>query len=367
MKGDIKAAVYAVMPDGYAEASFDETIPAPARQVMYAVRRLSGLGDRLDSHYFLNRSLLDMYLIDHEEETPEWDIVRDDRGTFQEPHTGSEVRLGTIAVRDYLSNIDEEPERQFPEDVAPTLSLDPWTDGPLNRFGTVLYIEKEGFIPAIRQARIPERYDLAIASCKGYSVKAARRLMRDLADRFDVRVLVARDFDKAGFGIHDTLGDGFEDLGLRLEDIEDDPDLDLMSESVEYDHDPRPNLRLRGATEEEIDFLVSSEPSAGRFAGRRVELNALVGQRFIDWLEAKLVDAGVEKVIPDEDVLRMAWQHAHRRELINQAVRAAYEQINVTDGDAPDDIVTLVTQALEADPIRAWADVVVELATTGDR
>jgi len=42
----------------------------------------------------------------------------------------------------------------------------------------------------------------------------------------------------------------------------------------------------------------------------------------------------------------MAWQHAHRRERINESVRDAYAQISVDDGDAPDDIVIRVTQAL---------------------
>lgn len=357
MRGDIKAAVYEALPAAYAEASFSETVEAPARQVMYAARRLSGLGDRLRSDYFLKK-LLDQYLGDHAGETADWDIVRDDRGTFHEPHTGHEVRLGTIAVRDYLAKMDDEPERQFTEDSPPTLHLGPLTDGPLNRFGAVLYIEKEGFLPAINRANIPTRYDLGIASCKGYSVKAARQLLRRFADEYGVRVLVARDFDKAGFGIYDTLGDGFEDLGLRLDDIHDDPDLDLMAESVTYDHDPRPNLRLRGATEEEIDFLVASEEP---FVGRRVELNALVGQRFIDWLEDKLADVGVSKVIPAEDVLAMAWSQAHRRERINRAVRVAFEEIVVDDGAVPEALVTQVTDALGENPNRSWDAVLVDL------
>jgi hypothetical protein len=357
------------MPQAYEEASFDGTLPAHARNLMYAVRRLSGLGDRLDSKYFLTRSVMQDYLDDHPEETAEWDIVRDDRGTFHEPHTGREVGLGTIAVREYLSDADERTERQFVDDHAPALSLHPVTDGPLNRFGAVLYIEKEGFLPAIRRARIPERFDLGLASCKGYSVKAARALVRNLADRFDVRVLVARDFDKAGPGIFDTLGDGFEDLGLRLKDIEDEPDLDLMSESVTYNHDPRPNLRLRGATEEEIDFLCEVDTTGDEpvYRGRRVELNALVGQRFIDWLEGKIAEAGVEKVVPPKKTLAMAWQHAQRREEINRAVRAAYAQVRVADGEVPDDLVTMVTEALEADPTLAWDEVVVALAKAARR
>jgi hypothetical protein len=42
--GAIKAAVYAAMPAAYAAASDNGTLPAPARQIGYAVRRISGLG-----------------------------------------------------------------------------------------------------------------------------------------------------------------------------------------------------------------------------------------------------------------------------------------------------------------------------------
>ena len=41
----------------------------------------------------------------------------------------------------------------------------------------MLYIEKEGFDPLIEQAQIAERHDLAIMSCKGMSVTAARELV----------------------------------------------------------------------------------------------------------------------------------------------------------------------------------------------
>jgi hypothetical protein len=73
------------MPQAYDEASFVDTESAPARQVMYAVRRLSRLGDRLNSSYFLKK-LLDIYLVDDAEETADCDIHRDARATFREPH-----------------------------------------------------------------------------------------------------------------------------------------------------------------------------------------------------------------------------------------------------------------------------------------
>ena len=42
------------------------------------------------------------------------------------------------------------------------------------RYQAVLYIEKEGFEPLLEEAKIAERFDVAILSCKGQSVVAAR-------------------------------------------------------------------------------------------------------------------------------------------------------------------------------------------------
>lgn len=55
--GEIKRRVYEALPEAYAEASAGGRLPAPARQVGYAVRRLSGLGDELTLDYFLKRLL----------------------------------------------------------------------------------------------------------------------------------------------------------------------------------------------------------------------------------------------------------------------------------------------------------------------
>jgi hypothetical protein len=47
----MKAQCYAVMDQAYDEASDGGRLPVPARQMYYAVRRLSGLGDKLGDHY----------------------------------------------------------------------------------------------------------------------------------------------------------------------------------------------------------------------------------------------------------------------------------------------------------------------------
>ena len=89
-----------------------------------------------------------------------------------------------------------------------------------------MFVEKEGFDQLLQQARIAERYDLAVMSTKGMSVVAARMLLDRLAPLID-RVFVLHAFDIAGFSIFGTLGGdsrryvyenavNMVDLGLRL-------------------------------------------------------------------------------------------------------------------------------------------------------
>ena len=105
----MKYQVFAALPAAYAEVSQGGRLPAPARNVGYAVRRLTGLGDALDlTGYFLNGphgGLLNEYLDTHPTETADWDVIRDDRGSFYEPHTEREVKMGTLAVRRHLEEI----------------------------------------------------------------------------------------------------------------------------------------------------------------------------------------------------------------------------------------------------------------------
>jgi hypothetical protein len=49
------------------------------------------------------------------------------------------------------------------------------THGAEGRFVGLLYIEKEGFMPLLERARLAEKFDIGIMSCKGMSVTAARQ------------------------------------------------------------------------------------------------------------------------------------------------------------------------------------------------
>ncbi len=114
------------------------------------------------------------------------------------------------------------------------------------------------------------------------------------------------------------------DLGLRLADVE---KWQLQSENVQYQSDPTGNLQENGATAEEIKFLFEF---SGR--GKRVELNAFNSDQFVEWLDSKLVEHDVEKVIPDNDILDKAYRRAaavrRYQEIIDKAGEniAAYAQ-----------------------------------------
>jgi hypothetical protein len=370
-----KAAVYAAMPRAHAEASDGGQLPAPARQVGYALRRITGLGNALSMDYLLkgNRGgLINAYLEDHPEETADWDIVRDARGTLGEPHTGRRVPLGTIEVRDYLRWSDDDPFGDD-DDYTPEFALRWQTYGPRDRYSAILYIEKEGFSEQLAADRLAERWDLAICSSKGYSVKAARTALVTLARRNGVRPLVAHDFDVQGTGIYDLINREVEavDLGLRLADVEDARwGLASQAEPVTHRSDPLGNLQLRGATPDEIAFLRHADDPK---QGRRVELNALVGRQFIDWLEAALDRVGVEKVIPDQARLAQAYRRGYKRHLLNRAIRDAGREASQRAADLalPDDLVARVTAALAANRTLAWdlavADLVAEIDDANER
>ena len=350
----IKEAAYQVMEQAYLKASANGTLPANARQIMYAARPLiQDITDkRLDDQYFTQQLLPD-YM---QERGVEWDVVFDDRGHFSEPHTKRTIGLGTLAVQNYLAQL---APPQFEEASFATATID--TSGPECRFGAVLFIEKEGFMPLLEHAQIGKRYDLAIMSTKGISNTAARQLIDDMCGLHRIPLLVLHDFDKAGFSIIGTLRQSNRryqfrhkirviDLGLRLTDIE-----GLEAEDV-YDRGSleaiRANLHANGATKEEIEFLLH----------RRVELNAMASDELIAFIESKLAACGIKKVVPTKQLLADAYRLFVRSSRIEKVVQAALEPEEETAIKVPTDLAAQVGNYLTAHPEAQWDDAVREIA-----
>ncbi len=350
----IKDAAWDVMEDAYLKASGGGTLPAHARQVMYAARPAvqEQTGQTLNDQYF-TQTLLPDYI---EQNGVDWNVVYDARGHFTEPHTDCTIGLGTIGVRNYLGA--NHAANLKPTDIArPKVK----THGPDGRFGAVLFIEKEGFMPLFKAVQLAERYDIAIMSTKGMSNTASRELIDVLCG--EIPLFVLHDFDKAGFSIVGTLQRNTRrysfadtphviDLGLRLGDIE-----GLEVESA-YDRASewaiKANLRTNGATDEEINVLLH----------QRVELNAFTSDKLVEWIETKLKEHGVEKIIPDDDLLEDAWrrgfEHAVLEASIDDLLKEAASQAG--EAKAPGSLRDTIVEKLNESPESSWDEIVFGLA-----
>jgi hypothetical protein len=114
--------------------------------------------------------------------------------------------------------------------------------------------------------------------------------------------------------------------------------------NVLADSRPTERLRINGATEAEIEFLV---------AGQRVELNAMTSDQFVAFVEEKLKKYGAEKVIPDEEILANAYQAFVRSQRAKRAFAAELERIKDEPIDVPVDLAERV-RGLIADSLEPW-------------
>ena len=221
----------------------------------------------------------------------------------------------------------------------------------------VLICEKEGFDELLEAENVPDRYDVALMSTKGISARAARTLAEDLG----APCFTLHDFDKNGF----VMAAGFPfatDLGLRMEDIEkwglDSEPQTHSNEEKTYD-----NLIQNGATPDEAAFI--SE-------GQRVELNMFTSADFITFVEEKLEEHGVKKVVPDAETLEIAWRRAHQVVRINRVIERTWNgEGDVTGLDdeiprAPDDLTEQIRKGFAESPELAWDDVVAALVEEGE-
>ena len=125
---------------------------------------------------------------------------------------------------------------------------------------------------------------------------------------------------------------------------------------MDHKSDPTENLEVNGATEEEIEFLRGERVGLNHYRGRRVELNAFTSNQFIEWLEQKLDEHGVTKVIPDAATL----EHAYRRAAGHKRCRAILERA-VAEVDAyaagvkvPKGLRKRVQAELDREPGQSW-------------
>lgn len=357
-----------ILPGAYKHASGGGRFTVSKRQFYYACREpfKQSTGRELEHNYFAN-TLLVKYVNQHPE-TAVWKVTADPRGTLTIPNAGHEVRIpvGTIQIDNHLReasqacdsfDIDAEVPTQWPSLAAG------------QRYQAVLYIEKEGFEPLLQEARIAERFDLAIISCKGQSVVAARKYVDQVcAAHGGVPLFVVHDFDKYGFEIAQCLTSvsaqaeqsdrvayrfanpiNVTDLGLRLDDVE---GYGLVGESCVFDgYFGAESV----ATAEEREYLTS---------GRRVELNELTSPQFLEWLEGKLTEHLPKRLVPDDAVLEAAYRRALAVARINRAARQASDEA-IREAKAvriPETLRAQIQAALLEDDADPWDKFLYDLA-----
>jgi hypothetical protein len=259
-----------------------------ARDLYYATRPLAYAnpdwedGKELKYPYF-SQTLLTEYQEQYGTIPGLW---RDPRGQLHEPHTGASLALGTREVASY----------QFPE----------------YSFDKILYVEKEGEWPKLQAARLAERYDMAVASAKGYPVEAVRELFAR-AEGGDYQLFVFHDADIDGYEIARVLREATKrmpnhnvdvvDIGLTVEDA---VALDLDSEPY-YRKNGLPLALRRRLSDLEREYFRGK-------VGERFELNAILPDtRRIEYIERKLEENGVRgKVIPPDDKLSKLTDKTYR-------------------------------------------------------
>ena len=313
-----------ILPEAYMHGSGDGKYTISQRNFFYAAREAfrEATGREIDFSYF-SQTILRKYLNTHD---VDWKVTADPRGTFIIPNTTFKKRIpvGTLQIDEYLRNDRNEIGN---DDLDATIPIEWPSMAEGQRYAAVLYIEKEGFEPMMNEARIAERFDLALLSCKGQSVVAARKLVDHVCSEIGVPLFVVHDFDTAGFQIANSLTKvskdaeyadrvayHFEneinvtDFGLRLADVK---KYELASEKC------KPTYGTEGMTSKEIEFMRS---------GRRVELNAFTAPQFIEWLEGKLQKHLPNRLIPTDDIL----DQAYRRAVAVSSINSQLEKIRST-------------------------------------
>lgn len=300
------------------------------------------------------------------------------RGRGFEPHTNAEVVFGTLEVEQYVRGW-----RQPSFGIStPQEFQGVSTFGPAGLYQGVLIVEKDGLLEFIRRAGIGPRYDLMIASSEGQGVEALKALI----ERFSQEGLpcyVLRDYDLAGAQIAAALSGRntkswrwkvkprVVDLGIKFGDI---AHWKIEDESVSGEDDWEPLLRDLGSSQEEIAYLLGETwiaPSERKnrrgklvthWRGRRAELNGLIGQTFIDYIEAKLDAQKLGKLVPSDEWLRQAYVRAVKVKRLNDEIENLVN--GMADGEVavPEDLRARVEQKLDGDRSRVWDLVVAGLA-----
>jgi hypothetical protein len=338
-----KAVILANLDAGIAQASGDGQFRFGQRQVFYVVRPLflAALGELPNWKYFTK------VITDYENEHGEIPgMTRDPRGVIYHPHTGEEIPLGTLYVEDY-----RRPE---------------WL------FHKVLYCEKEGFFPILKQIRWAEQHDCALMTSKGFSTRAARDLIDFLAATGEeCQFFCIHDADAQGTMIYQTLQLATKARGARKVKI-----INLGLEPAE--------ARGMGLPSEPVQKKKKTKLAVARYVPRRdrdwlqssrIELNAMTTPQFLEWLARKFAPFDKGKLIPPDETLRkrleaeVRWEYERRitarvlrkARVAERVARAMAKRAGRIDAECAA-LAGRIRDDLKGDPTRRWTEPVKRIA-----
>lgn len=275
---NIKNAVFTVLPEAQKNVSDNGRYDIQARALYYEVRAMiqKYTKDELTQSYF--DAIIPLY------EKAYGNIkglVRDPRGYMVEPG-GREIKLGTKTVSEY----------NFLE----------------YKFNKILYVEKKGFMNIFNQAKLCEKYDMAIIAGEGYATVAIRDLLKKAEKEHGYRIFVLHDADPAGYDIARTLRESTKkmpdhkleiiDLGLFLEEA---LNMGLLTEKFIANKKFSKKLKLSDTERKyfEGQSVYDEKKRTFKRIGERIELNALRPAALVKYVENKLKEhKATDKIIP---------------------------------------------------------------------
>jgi hypothetical protein len=87
---------------------------------------------------------------------------------------------------------------------------------------------------------------------------------------------------------------------------------------------------------------------------RRVELNAMTSPQFVSFVERKLRENGIAKIVPGEDLLSKAYIGMERGRCLEEAVAKLDDEDDTDDDEPPTDHERRVREMLEKRPALRW-------------
>lgn len=341
-----KNAVFEVMEEAVRHVSGGGRLSFAVRKLYYAVRpRMAEYTDKELAYDYFRDTLVTEYQREHGEILG---LYFEPRGVLYEPHTGNMIQLGTREVNAY--------------------------DFPPYCYNKLLYAEKTGMWPTLQDARLADRYDMAVATGSGYATTAARKLLAKAEASEDYQIFVLHDADPDGYNIARTVqaetwrmpGHCVQviDLGLTIAEAE---EMGLPFE--EYTRTKGLPAEVEAnLTEQERECFVGERINSKSHRCWRVELDAMTAPQTISYIERKLTEAGARgKVIPPDDYLSAAAEEAYKAQVDAQVDREIHRLLdspaikrsvaNVLRNEMKlEEVQEWIEDGFEADNTQSWQE-----------